>query len=245
MPLLDEVCCITYTTSKYADLWPCHFGQLSKHIGGIKSYVLSDYGSGQVFDFKEHKLIEHDDRDPYFLQYVRALDAIPEKYVIYLQEDFFLYSDVNHELLQRALDFLKKSDYDYTRLIRCGYQTPLDKHVKDNFFEVDMATQDAFSMQATLWKKSRMRQLYTHVTSQKWLESEQWNVGARQCGIKGLFTWNGEPKRGAFHYDSVIWPYVCTAVNRGLWNCDQYPETMARLFKEYNIDPSIRGIRKR
>lgn len=245
MPLLDEVCCVTYTTSKYADVWPCHFGQLSKHLGGLKSYVLSDFGSGQKFDFKEHVLIEHDDYDPYFAQYVRALDQIPEDYVIYLQEDFFLYKDINHELLERAVDLLKNSDYDYVRLIRCGYQTPLDKHVKDNFFEVDMATQDAFSMQATLWKKSRMRQLYTHVASQKWLEGEHWNVGARQVGIKGVFTWNGEPKVGAFHYDSVIWPYVCTAVNKGQWSMDQYPDVMNRLVKEYNIDVTKRGVRRR
>lgn len=245
MPLLDEVCCITYTTSKYADLWPCHFGQLSKHLGGLKSFVLSDYGSGNVFDFKEHVLIEHDDNAPYWKQYVQALDKIEEDYVIYLQEDFFLYDDVNHKLLERALEFLKSSDYDYVRLIRCGYQTPLDRHVKDNFFEVDMATPDAFCMQATLWKKRRMRQLYTHVASQKWLEGEHWNVGARQIGIKGVFTWNGESKRGKFHYDSVVFPYVCTAVCKGQWALDEYPETMARLIKEYNIDVTKRGVRRR
>lgn len=247
MPLLDEVCCVTYTTSKYADLWPCHFGQLSKHGGGLKSYVLSDFGSGRLYDFAQqgHRLIEHDDNMAYWAQFVNALDVIEEEYVIYLQEDFFLYADVNHDLLERALELLKNSDYDYVRLIRCGYQTPLDKHVKDNFFEVDMASQDAFSMQATLWKKSRMMQLYTHVASQKWLEGEHWNTGARQCKIKGVFTWNGEPKIGAFHHDSVVWPYICTAVNRGQWNLHQYPEAMARLVEEYKIDTSVRGVRRR
>jgi hypothetical protein len=138
VPLKDEVCCVTYTTSKYADIWPMYFNQLTKHKGGIKSYALSDTGSGSMYPFLEHQLIEHDDNTQYWAQYAQALDKIPEDYVIYLQDDFFLYADVNHELLQRALDFLKDSDYDYVRLIRCGYQTPLDKHVKDNFFEVDM-----------------------------------------------------------------------------------------------------------
>lgn len=245
MSLKDEVCCVTYTTSKYADIWPMYFNQLTKHKGGIKSYALSDKGSGTIFPFLEHQLIEHDDATAYWAQYAQALDQIPEDYVIYLQDDFFLYADVNHELLQRALDFLKNSDYDYVRLIRCGYQTPLDKHVKDNFFEVDMATQDAFSMQATLWKKRRMRDLYTHVASAKWLEGEHWNVGARQMKIKGVFTWNGEPQIGKFHYDSVIWPYVCTGINKGQWNMDEYPEIMKRLVKHYNIDVTKRGVRRR
>jgi hypothetical protein len=245
VPLKDEVCCVTYTTSKYADVWPIHFNQLTKHKGGLKSYALSDKGSKGLYPFLEHKLIEHDDATAYWAQYVQALDQIPEEYVIYLQDDFFLYADVNHELLERALEFLKNSDYDYVRLIRCGYQTPLDKHVKDNFFEVDMATQDAFSMQATLWKKRRMRDLYTHVASQKWLEGEHWNVGARQMKIKGVFTWNGEPQIGKFHYDSVIWPYVCTGINKGQWNMDEYPEIMQRLVTHYSIDVTKRGVRRR
>lgn len=242
---LENVACVTYTTSKYADVWPMYFGQLNEHLNGIKSYVLSDFGSSQKFDFTGHTVIEHDDADPYWIQYVRALDQIEEQYVVYCQEDFFLYANVNRDLLQKALDFLEDSDFDYVRLIRCGYQTPLKDHVKDNFFEVDMATQDAFSMQATLWKKNRMRQLYTHVASQKWLESEAWNVGARQVKIKGVFTWNGEPQVGKFHYDSVIWPYCCTGINKGQWNMDEYPEIMKNLVKKYNVDVSIRGVRKR
>jgi len=222
-----------------------YFGQLSEYLGGLKSYVLSDRGSGKAYDFKEHQLIEHNDADKYFVQYVNALDQITEDYVIYCQEDFFLYANVNHDMLQKARDFLESSNYDYVRLIRCGYQTPLKEHVKDNFFEVDMATQDAFSMQATMWKKSRMRMLYTHVGSEKWLEAEHWNVGARQVGIKGTFMWNGEPQIGAFHYDSRVWPYVCTGINRGKWNMDQYPEIMKELVVKYNVNVNVRGVRVR
>jgi hypothetical protein len=245
MSSLEEVACVTYTTSKYSDIWPIHFGQLTKHLGGIKSYVLSDKGSGEKFDFRDHQLIEHDDNDPYYLQYTNGLDQIKEEYVIYLQDDFFLYDDVDHTKILNVLDFLKNSSYDFARMIRCGYQTPLDMHVKDVFYEVDMQTSDAFSMQATMWKKSRMRDLYTHVKSTKWLESEQWNLGCRNLGIKGTFTWAGESQIGKFHYDSTIWPYICTAICKGKWALDEYPEIMNRLIKEYNVDTSIRGVRKR
>jgi len=245
MSSLENVACVTYTTSKYADVWPMYFGQLNEHLNGLKSYVLSDFGSTKKFDFTGHTVIEHDDAAPYWKQWIDAMDQISEQHVVYCQEDFFLYADVNRDLLQKALDFLENSDFDYVRLIRCGYQTPLKDHIKDNFFAVDMATQDAFSMQATLWKKARMRQLYTHVASQKWLESEAWNVGARQVKIKGAFTWNGEPQVGKFHYDSVIWPYVCTGINKGMWNMDEYPEIMKGLVAKYDVDTSVRGVRRR
>lgn len=242
---LSDVACVTYTTSKYRDLWPCHFGQMTKHAGGLKSYALSDRGSRELFDFGQHELIEHDDEAPYWRTYVEALDRIPEQYVVYLQEDFFLHEDVELARIKKYRDFLCDTDYDYVRLLRCGYSTPLDKHVKDNIFEVDMATNDAYCQQSTLWKKSRMRELYCHVASQKWLEGDHWNVGCRQIGLKGTFVWHGEKQIGKFHYDSIVWPAVSTAVNRGQWNMSEMPEVMNRLVKEYNIDTSIRGVRKR
>jgi hypothetical protein len=242
---MKDLCVITYTTSKYKDVWPMHFGQLSKHLHGIKSYVLSDHGSGELFDFKEHKLIEHDDSDPYWKQYTDALKVIPERYVIYLQEDFIMFAKPNTYRLQRYKEVLDQGKYDYVRLIRCGYQTPLDRPAGEDLYEVHMETNDAFSMQATMWNKERLHELYTRVKSEKWLEAEHWNIGCRELNIRGVFCYNGEQKIGSFHYDSLVWPYVCTAINRGKWNIDQYPQTMKEMFETYSIDPNVRGIRKR
>jgi hypothetical protein len=244
MTILKNVAAITYTTSKYADAWSAHFGQLSKHLGGLRSYAFSDKGSAEKFDFKEHVLIEHDDTLPYHKQYLNGLDQVNEDYVVYLQEDFFLYDDVNHDLLAKHVEFLQNTDYDYVRLIRCGFETPLDRHVENNLFEVHMDTNDAFSMQATMWKKDRMRQLYDHVKSDKWLEGPHWNKGCLEIGIKGVFAWNGEPKIGKYHHDSKTWPYISTAINKGQWNLFEYPLQMEKIIEEYNIDVSKRGVRK-
>lgn len=243
--LLSNVAVVTYTTSKYADLWPVHFGQLTRHLGGIKSYVFSDKGSGEKFDFKEHELIEHDDSAPYYTQWLDGLKSVKEEYIIYLQDDFFLHTDVDHGKITHARELLETSSYDFVRLLRCGYQTPLDRHVRDGYFEVHQDTNDIFSQQATLWKKDRFAQLYDHVKSVKWLEGEHWNVGCREIDITGVFVWRGENQIGKFHFDSVVWPAVSTAINRGQWNMDEMPEVMNRLVKEYNIDTSIRGVRRR
>lgn len=236
---------VTYTTSKYADVWQMHFGQLSTHSQGIKSYAFSDEESEKIWNFNDHQLVCYNEKDPYWKQYTNCLDAVENNYIIYLQEDFILYDDIDILEIKKALDFLESSDFDYVRLIRCGYNTPLDEKVGDNFYAVKMHSNDAFSMQATLWKKSRLRDLYLHVRSQKWLESEAWNEGARFLGIKGAFVYHGEPKIGAFHYDSKVYPYVCTAINRGKWNVDQYSEFMKDMFQKYQINPHVRGIRKR
>lgn len=243
--MLDDVAIVTYTTSKYKDVWSMHFGQLSKHASDIKSYAISDTDSHRYWNFNDHQLLTYENADPYWEQYVKCLSQIEQNYVIYSQEDFILFEDVSLESIEKYKNFLANSNYDYVRLIRCGYSTPLNRHVIDDIYEVDMSTSDAFSMQATLWKKNSLISLYEHVQSKLWLEAEHWNKGARDIGMKGTFVYNGENKIGAFHYHSKIYPYVCTAINRGKWNIDQYPEVMKSLFQEYGIDPTVRGIRVR
>lgn len=243
--MLEDIAIVTYTTSKYQDVWSMHFGQLTRHAATLKSYAFSDEESLPIWNFADHELVRYNNSENYWEQYTKCLQNVSEDFVIYSQEDFILFSDVDTTSLERYKKFLSETEYDYVRLIRCGYSTPLSNHVKDDIYEVDMKTTDAFSMQATLWKKSSLEKLYKEVKSRLWLESDDWNNGARKIGIRGTFVYNNEKKIGAFHYDSKVYPYVCTAINRGKWNVDQYPEVMQDLFKKYDIDPMIRGIRVR
>ena len=51
-----------------------------------------------------------------------------------------------------------------------------------------------------------------------------------------------EKKRGIYHYDSPVFPYIATAINKGKWNMTEYYKELDLLFKEYNINPFNRGI---
>jgi hypothetical protein len=51
-----------------------------------------------------------------------------------------------------------------------------------------------------------------------------------------------ERLRGKYHYDSEVFPYIATAINKGKWNFSEYQEELSLLFKEYNIDKNLRGI---
>ena len=52
----------------------------------------------------------------------------------------------------------------------------------------------------------------------------------------------GEKKRGMYHYDSIVFPYICTAIVKGKWNMNEYQNELDKLFGEYNINPFERGI---
>jgi hypothetical protein len=57
---------------------------------------------------------------------------------------------------------------------------------------------------------------------------------------KMLYSHQQEPRRGMFHYDSSVYPYVATAICKGKWNLSEYKE-LEQLLKDYNIDWRVRG----
>ena len=63
----------------------------------------------------------------------------------------------------------------------------------------------------------------------------------KKLNIKGLYQYGGEPKRGLYHYDSRVYPYVSTAISAGKWNTREYKQELAILAEEYKLDLNSRG----
>lgn len=238
-----DITLITYTNSVMKDVWPLYFGELAINLDTcISSYVFSD-SNVDIYENTNTKTCLYNNDDPYYTQYLSCLEKVKQNYVIYAQEDFFLYDKVDYKKIIQLKDILDNSNYDYIRLIRAGYNTPLNKSEFKDLYKVDMGSNDAFSMQVTMWKKDSLVKLYKDCKSVKWLESSDWNESARNTGIQGLFYYNGEEKAGKYHYSSSIYPYVCTGVNKGMWNVNEYKEFLFDMFQKYNIDPDERGMR--
>jgi hypothetical protein len=51
-----------------------------------------------------------------------------------------------------------------------------------------------------------------------------------------------ERRRGIYHNDSSVFPYIATAINKGKWNYYEYEKELNILFNIYNINPFERGI---
>jgi len=243
----NTISLITYTNSVMKDAWPIYFSQIDRHMPGMKSFVFSDISSS---DFAGHTFLEYDNKDPYFKQYLDCLSQVKEDFVIYMQEDFFLYEDVDLEKIKSYVEFLRKNDeYSYVRLIRCGYvedtrgAADIDNHVGSDLYAVDIDSTDSFSMQPTLWRKDRLVELYDHVKSVKWFEAQHWFDGCKELDTKGVMTYNGEEKRGRYHYDSSVFPYTCTGITKGRWNMEAYSDFLSEMFKKHDIDPYERGMR--
>jgi hypothetical protein len=235
---MNDISIVTYTNSNCKDVWPMYFGQLKKYLPNIKSYIISDENP----NISESFFIKYNNSEPYYVHWLNALKYIKEEFIIYSQEDFILYDFVNQQMIKSSVDFIKKEGYSYVRPIRCGFDSRLLK-IKECYYNADKNTDDIFQMQITLWKKHDFFLVYEKTKSEKWYENSKWREVCRNNGINGSFMYNNEKKRGSYHYDSSIYPYMCTAISKGKWNMNEYGEQLEKMFKEYNVDYKKRGLR--
>ena len=252
--MLNDIAIVTYTNSVCEDVWPIYFGQLDKYAGDLDSFVFTNKPTSS--SKPTHTDILYDEDLPYYLQYCNGLKSVPHDYIIYCQEDFFLQDHINKEEILRCLKFLNDSDYSFVRLVKTdigAYKHHKECKNKDfetieldkNIYCAHATDFDAYSfqMQATLWKKSKMIELYERVESQKWLEDRRWDTGMRELNIKGAYYHDGSGQEGPYHCAPEIWPYICTAIGRGQWTLSVHGDRLMKILREYGVNPLIRGTR--
>ena len=57
-------------------------------------------------------------------------------------------------------------------------------------------------------------------------------VDSQLCSFNEII----DKKRGKFHYDSSVYPYVCTAVIKGKWNFKEYKKELYEIFYDKNFN---------
>ena len=96
-----------------------------------------------------------------------------------------------------------------------------------------------FSIQPTIIRKDILLQIASNVGALNIWDFENAIVGS---GMDFMARRGDEKKRGLYHYDSFVYPYVATAINKGKWNLKEYTEELNPIFDEYNINPFERGM---
>lgn len=227
---------VVYTNSNCGDVFVPFLKQNKKH-SNIPLYTVSDYdlvGDGIVDTYK------YGNDEPYYKVWADALTKFGSEYFIYLQEDFFLYDDVKEDVLEKYKEQLKNSKYSFVRLLKSGKLG--NQKIFDNLYEIEPMNENIFSMQATIWKTEDYVRLMNTVKSPGWLETDaDYRYNMITMGMYGLYHYDGERKIGINHHDSNVYPYIATAVIKGLWNYKEYGEILDKILVENNIDPNIRG----
>ena len=218
-----------------------YFGQLARH-GHFRGYVLSDLA---IADYTGQDFFVYKNSAPYYAPWIELLEKIEEDFFIYMQDDFILYNDVDHAAMERYVEFLKThGDYGFARLIRSGDLG--DTRIQDDIYEIEQDSPNLFAMQATIWRKESFIDIYKEAKADKWNDEQRFIDACRKLGVKGVYVYSGEKKRGMAHWDSNVFPYIATALVKGKWNIGEYPDELEFLLAAYGIDISDRnGKRKK
>ena len=95
---------VAYTNSVCSDIVDIFLEQTKKHCN-LPLKLISDYTPK---NYNENDFFLYDNQDAYYNVWVNSLKKFNSEYFIYLQEDFFLYSDVNEKKINEYLAFQQK-----------------------------------------------------------------------------------------------------------------------------------------
>jgi hypothetical protein len=228
---------VAYTNSNCSDLWDAFQKQTKKHTN-IPLYMISDK---EVSNINLSGMFVYKNEDSYYKVWIDALSRFNSEYFIYLQEDFFLYSDVNHDKINEYVSFLKNNpEYSFVRLIKSGQLG--DVKLSDTLYEIEPSNPFIFAMQATIWRTADYIALMETVKENKWLETIEYQHTMNKIGMKGVYHYDNEPKRGGNHYDTNVYPYIATALVKGKWIMSEYSKELSPILSNNNIDQNIRGV---
>lgn len=240
---------VLYTHTDYADVWPMYFGQEVKHFSGFeKNYILVNRRSDKIPVHYEQ--IVYDENVPYVDRLISGIEKIHESVIFFDHEDMIVTGTPKTDTLLAYVDLVKTnsrahrkgSNLDFVRLVRGGksFSLPYRKAPHLNFLL--RKSPWIFSIQPSFWNRERLLELlYEHQGQPIWSFEQAAQATSRRLKMRGAFVSKRGRKRGVAHWDNAVYPYIATAIVKGKWNTLEYGLELNALFKEYGIDPMIRG----
>jgi hypothetical protein len=240
---MNDFALFTWTNTEYDDLFSVYFGNIKKYFNDLtKSYVAIDKLSDKISD--DHIQLVNDENTTYCERIISCLEHIDEDYILYMQEDFILYDNVNFEEFLRCFEYLKNSNCSNIRLLRCGSDS-LEIKKTENIYQ--SCKELSAVHQSLIWKKKDFIEIILNLNP-KTIRDFEFNSNASRImnnlGYESCFYFDKDsPRRkNSQHFDSKVFPYTATSIVAGKWNVCQYSDDIERFSKEYDINLNSRGF---
>jgi hypothetical protein len=224
---------VIYTHTDMEDVWKPFFGQNKKYLSEFKTYICLNKSNDNVP--KEYIPIYYDDSKTYTERLVESLKQIDEEVFLFTHEDMILFDTPDYEYLEKYFGYVKGKKVDSIKLLYVG-ENSIKSEVDDTLV---VNPYSKFSIQPTIIRKEVLMQIAEGVGALNIWDFENAIVGA---GMDFMARRGDENQRGQYHYDSFVYPYIATAINKGKWNLNEYTKELNPIFEEYNINPFERGM---
>jgi hypothetical protein len=223
---------VVYTHTDMKDVWPMFFGQLKKYIGDTKVYVAVNEDDTHLSDYIR---IIYDDSMAYTDRWKYILTQIQEDTFMFIHEDMILFDKPKIDYINKYSDLVKSSKVESIKMI----YVPATDVVSDVDDTLVLNEYSKLSIQPTILRKDYFKSILDKVGS---LNIWDFEKAVHPDTNSYMVKIGGEKKRGIYHCDSIVFPYIATAINKGKWNTAEYASELDKMFMEYGVVPFERGI---
>jgi hypothetical protein len=240
---------LTYSHTSYADALKVGVGQRARHLGSFEQeYLALEQTETDMPSFPiSMKRVSYDESESYSARLLQVLRQIPDDVLLFTHEDMPLIRTPSTTALLQGLSLLNASERNASvRLIRVGRPTLLGRLagiLGATFTRTPSWSRWQFSIQPTLWKRRHLIELLVKAGDQSIWDLEVFGQKFfRKLKLRAFQPVTAGNQRGKYHGDSLVYPYVATAIVKGFWNTSEYPE-LIELAASYGIDVKVRGER--
>lgn len=223
---------ILYTHSDCSDVWPLFFGQVEKYMS---DYNITTFVNKVHVDIPDYvTTIIYNDKDPYTKRLRDCLNQIDDEVLLFIHEDMILLDEIKHDLIEQYSEYVLRKDVNSVKLIYVG-----DSHIEASIDSTLVKNNySKFSIQPTILTKEYFLTILDIKSELNIWDFERAIVNS---GGDYMVKLGSEKKRGKYHYDSIVFPYIATAIVKGKWNHKEYKDEITSLFTEYQLSTN-RGI---
>lgn len=231
--ILNNMVLVIYTHTDMQDIWTPFFDRMKEYMSQYKTYIFVNKDSDLIPE--EYIKIFYDDSKKYTERLTSCINHVKEDVILFTHEDMILYSTPDYDLLQKYEEYILNEKANGIKLIATTPNTFQKSELDDTLVTSEYSK---FSIQPTIIKRQTFYNLFENKSFNIW-EFED-NINANDLHFMAFKGY--EKKRGIFHYDSLVYPYIATAINKGKWNLTEYQPELNIIFEKYNINPFDRGI---
>lgn len=236
---------LTFTHTDCLDVYGIYASQMERYFPeGIsdKTFVLSN---AKCDEYVGETLIYNSD-DPYPRRLRSGLIQLKQKgfeYLFFDHEDMFLYDHPDVSELMKYRDLLLQDRYAHIRLIKGGKCFSRRDPSVSSLYRFIKFSSWIFSIQPSYWKINTLIEILdANLNCNIWELEERSQKVVKNIKADFAFSHRNGIRRGKYHFDNDVYPYVATAVGKGKWNFVEYRNELEPLLTRHNIDKSVRGI---
>lgn len=204
---------------KYSDIWKPFFDFLFRHWSDCPYTIYLGSNEQSYDDARVHTILSGPARD-WSNDTLAILKQIPERNVIILLEDYFVYAHPDQRLLDRSVELLGKHNATFLRLA-CFPSDHFEDYAYDamkddaEFVVTRKEARYRVNLQAGIWNREKLMQLIVPGESPWKFETE----GTKRSRETDEVYLGVKETKGLRYVHGPI-PYLCTALSRGVWMRD-------------------------